>query len=276
MNSSSESSKPRKRRREAEIEDDGDGNGDGNGNGNSEIDSLEDCLTFSDTLVALRMMRVQFPNIDKVSIQPFILQSQLYSTLKDRTEVDRELECLKREKVVRVFKLNTGQDDHAIMFLDDYLKQIDHVISRFEERMQLGTGIFQWFKTHVLDCKLEPSIGHQELCTLLSLGGKVKDEDISLLINAGLLNRQLIDPNVYWFAIPSIGSVLKGISQGRKELISLLKRTKYKEMMMTSLQKKRLRFSSLDMRFHIRDLIGSGYLRTVQSPTGLLVQLSKD
>lgn len=26
-------------------------------------------------------------------------------------------------------------------------------------------------------------------------------------------NRQLIDPNVYWFAIPSIGSVLKGISQ---------------------------------------------------------------
>ncbi|XP_022954176.1 serine/threonine-protein kinase 19 homolog isoform X2 [Cucurbita moschata] len=246
MNSSSESSKARKRRREAEIEDDGDGNG----NGNSEIDSLEDCLTFSDTLVALRMMRVQFPNIDKVSVQPFILQSQLYSTLKDRTEVDRELECLKREKVVRVFKLNTGQDDHAIMFLDDYLKQIDHVISRFEERMQLGTGIFQWFKTHVLDCKLEPSIGHQELCTLLSLGGKVKDEDISLLINAGLL--------------------------GRKELISLLKRTKYKEMMMTSLQKKRLRFSSLDMRFHIRDLIGSGYLRTVQSPTGLLVQLSKD
>ncbi|XP_031744618.1 serine/threonine-protein kinase 19 isoform X4 [Cucumis sativus] len=228
MSSSSESSKAKKRRREAEIEDDG--------GGNTENFSLEDCLTFNDTLAALHMMRAQFPTIDKVSIQPFILQSQLYSSLKDRTEVDRELECLKREKVVRVFKLNTGQDDHAIMFLDDYLKQ----------------------------------------CTLLSLGGKIKDEDISLLMNAGLLNRQLIDPNVYWFAIPSIGSVLKGISQGRKELISLLKRTKYKEMMMTSLQKKRLRFSSLDMRFHIRDLIGSGYLQTVQSPTGLLVQLSKD
>ncbi|CAK9309890.1 unnamed protein product [Citrullus colocynthis] len=268
MSTSSGSSKAKKRRREAEIEDDG--------SDNTEIISLEDCLTFNDTLAALRMMRAQFPNTDKVSIQPFILQSQLYSSLKDRTEVDRELECLKREKVVRVFKLNTGQDDHAIMFLDDYLKQIDHVTSRFEERMQRGMEIFQRFKMHVLDCKLEPSIGHQELGTLLSLGGKVKDEDISLLINAGLLNRQLIDPNVYWFAIPSIGSVLKGLSQGRKELISLLKRTKYKEMMMTSLQKKRLRFSSLDMRFHIRDLIGSGYLRTVQSPTGLLVQLSKD
>lgn len=37
------------------------------------------------------------------------------------------MQCLKREKVVRVFKLNTGQDDHAIMFLDDYLKQVGFI-----------------------------------------------------------------------------------------------------------------------------------------------------
>lgn len=37
------------------------------------------------------------------------------------------MQCLKREKVVRVFKLNTGQDDHAIMFLDDYLKQVSFI-----------------------------------------------------------------------------------------------------------------------------------------------------
>jgi hypothetical protein len=34
------------------------------------------------------------------------------------------LQSLRREKVLRVFKLNTGQDDHAIMFLDDYLTQV--------------------------------------------------------------------------------------------------------------------------------------------------------
>lgn len=99
-------------------------------------------------------------------------------------------------------------------------------------------------------------------CSLLSLGGKVKDEHVSLLINGGVLVsaaisfyvfrsffllwaqnfsfpflrryitislvwvdslcknlsllmqvRQLIDPDMYWFAIPSIGSVLKGLSQ---------------------------------------------------------------
>ncbi|RYR19659.1 hypothetical protein Ahy_B03g064529 [Arachis hypogaea] len=31
---------------------------------------------------------------------------------------------LRRDKVLRIFKLNTGQDDYAIMFLDDYIKQI--------------------------------------------------------------------------------------------------------------------------------------------------------
>ncbi|KAL0459391.1 UNVERIFIED_CONTAM: hypothetical protein Slati_0566300, partial [Sesamum latifolium] len=113
-------------------------------------------------------------------------------------------------------------------------------------------------------------------CSLLSLGGKVKDEQISQLINAGLLIRQLIDENMYWFSIPNIGSVLKGLSQGRKELLSFLSRRKYKEMMIATLEKKRLRLSPLDMRFHLRDLIGSGHLKTVETPSGLIVRVAKD
>ncbi|KAL4596501.1 hypothetical protein ACB092_12G167400 [Castanea dentata] len=230
-----------------------------------QILSLEDNLSFTDTLVALRMMRAQFPRIDK---------------------------SLRREKVVRIFKLNTGQDDHAIMFLDDYLNQMENVVKRFEEKKEGDLEVFKWFRTHVIDSKLEPSIEHQELYTLLSLGGMVKDGHISLLINAGLLilksvvllsfsvlasyTRQLIDPNMYWFAIPNIGSVLKGLSQGRKEVLSFLNRRRYKEMMLASMEKKRLRFSPLDTRFHLRDLIGSGHLKTVQTSTGLLVRVSKD
>ncbi|XP_052185155.1 uncharacterized protein LOC127796798 isoform X1 [Diospyros lotus] len=238
--------------------------------------SLEENLIFSDTLVALRIMRAQFPRIDKVSIQPFILRSQLYSSIKDRTQVDRELETFRREKVLRIFKLNTGQDDHAIMFMDDYLNQAENIIKRVEAKKQDVLAVFEWFKVHVIPFKLDPSIGHEELCSLLSSGGNVKDQDISLLINAGLLTRQLIDPNMYWFAIPNIGSVLKGLSQGRKELLSFLNRRKYKEMMLSALEKKRLRLSPLDMRFHLRDLIGSGHLKTFQTPSGLVVRVVKD
>ncbi|XP_014513448.1 serine/threonine-protein kinase 19 isoform X1 [Vigna radiata var. radiata] len=253
--------------------------------------SLEDDLTFTDTSVALRIMRAQFPHIQKGSVEPFILKSQLYSSVKDRTQVDRELESLRRDKVLRLFKLNTGQDDHAVMFLDDYLNQIDRVVKRMEGKKVEEYEVFGWLKTHVLDSKLETGIEHQELdtkwfsvlrmvflmqCSLLSLGGKVKDSHISVLINAGVLTRQLIDPNMYWFSIPNIGSHLKGIVQGRKEIISLLSRRRYKEMMLSSLEKKRLRTSPLDVRFHLRDLIGSGHLRTDQAPTGLIIRVSKD
>ncbi|CAN1245109.1 Serine/threonine-protein kinase 19 [Linum grandiflorum] len=233
--------------------------------------SKEDSLMFSDTSVALRIMRAQFPRIDKVSTEPFVLRSQLYSSVEDRTQVDRELETLKRENVLRIFKLNTGQDDHAVMLLEDYLKQVERATKRLEETGKGDTEVFEWFRTHVIDCKLEPSIDHQELVSalsvlcmrkvftvmllsmqwsLLSNGGKVKDAHISLLINAGFL--------------------------GRKELLSLLNRRRYKEMMLALLEKKRLRMSPLDIRFHLRDLIGSGHLKTVSTPSGLVVRVSKD
>lgn len=226
--------------------------------------------------MALRMMHAQFPHIEKVSVPPFVLQSQLYSSIQDRTQVDREIESLRRDRVVRIFKLNTGQDDHAIMFIDDYISQIERVVRRMEDKKQNDLVVFEWFKTHVVQSKLETGISHQELWSLLLIGGKVKEEHISQLINAGLLIRQLIDQNKYWFSIPNIGSVLKGLSQGRNELLSVLRRRKYKEMMMSCLEKKRLRFSPLDMRFHIRDLIGSGQLKTVETPSGLIVRVAKD
>ncbi|KAI5589873.1 hypothetical protein BDE02_05G191200 [Populus trichocarpa] len=218
MDSVAESSKNRKRLREEEEQQQKEEIEAEETSSTDQTLSLVDSLTFSDTMVALRIMRAQFPHIDKV----------------------------------------------------------DRVVKRMEEKKQRNLEVFEWFKTHVIDNKQDPSIDHQELRLLLSHGGKVKDEHISLLINAGLLTRQLIDPNMYWFAIPNIGSILKGLSQGRKELLSLVNRQRYKEMMLAPLEKKRLRLSLLDMRFHLRDLIGSGHLKTVNTPTGLLVRVSKD
>ncbi|XP_034591210.1 uncharacterized protein [Setaria viridis] len=207
--------------------------------------SLEDNLTFNDTMIALQLMRTQFPKLEKVVVQPFILQSQLYSSVKDRTQVDRDLE------VAFAIKRSGGKD-------------------------QDGSEVFKWFERYVIPSKLDVSINQIELCSLLSRGGGVTDKHITLLMNAGLLTRQLIDPNIYWFAIPRIGPILKGLSQGRKEILSLLNRKKYKEMLLSSLEKTKLRLSPLDTRFLLRDLIGSGHIKTVQTPTGLLARITRD
>lgn len=47
-------------------------------------------------------------------------------------------------------------------------------------------------------------------------------------------------------------------------------------MPLAPLEKKRLRLSPLDMRFHLRDLIGSGHLKTLQTPAGIIVRVAKD
>ncbi|CAN6688773.1 unnamed protein product [Malus baccata var. baccata] len=156
-NNISESLKGKKRPREADID----------AQPAISIRFQEENLTFSSTLVGLRMMRAQFPNNERVTVQLFILRSQLYSIVDNRTQVDRDFRGL-REKVLRAFKLNTGQDDHAIIFLDNYLCQMEKVVKRFEEKDE-----------DILECKL------------LSRGGKVKDEHISLLINSGFLKTGL-------------------------------------------------------------------------------------
>lgn len=61
-----------------------------------------------------------------------------------------------------VFKLGTGQDDRAIMFLDDHSTEIHFVVKRME--------VFEWFKTHVIDKKPDPSIDHRELVQIKSMG----------------------------------------------------------------------------------------------------------
>ncbi|KAL2633721.1 hypothetical protein R1flu_005200 [Riccia fluitans] len=230
-----------------------------------------------DTLVAVRLMCAQFPKIDQSSVMPFVLRSQLYSSVSNRTNADRELEELKQQQVLRVFKLNSGKDDFAVMLKDDYLKQIKGAKQWIQStRPEEDIAVFDWFRTRVINAHTGTSIRHSQLVLLLSQAGDVKDKQISLLINSGLLVRQLADDSTYWFGIPNVGSLLKSLTQGRKELISFLSRRRYKEMIQAVLEKKRLRTSQFDMRFHIRDLLGSGHIHIVNTPVGPFIRLSSD
>ncbi|KAL3693983.1 hypothetical protein R1sor_007634 [Riccia sorocarpa] len=234
------------------------------------------CLP-TDTLVAVRLMCEQFPKLDQSSVRPFVLRSQIYSSVSNRTTADRELEELKQQQVLRAFKLNSGKDDFAVMLTDDYLKQIECAKQWIRsKRPEEDTAVFDWFRTHVISAQTGTSIRHSQLVHLLSQAGDVKDKQISLLINSGLLVRLLADESTYWFAIPSIGSLLKSLTQGRKELTSFLSRRRYKEIIQAVLEKKRLRTSQFDMRFHIRDLLGSGHIHLVNTPVGPLIRLSND
>ncbi|MCO5562049.1 hypothetical protein L7F22_015675 [Adiantum nelumboides] len=153
------------------------------------LEQKDDWIIPSDTEVALRMMHEQFPKIDKVSVTPFVLLSQLYSVVKDRTSVDRELEVMKQQRGVRVFKLSTGQDDFAITFFDDYISQVNAAKSRLGGKYpQNNLIIFDWYINHILPIHNDAGITYMHLESLLSrFGQKLQDNHVSLLITAGLL-----------------------------------------------------------------------------------------
>lgn len=44
--------------------------------------------------------------------------------------------------MVRIFKLNTGQDDHAIIFLDDYINQVGSLYLNYSSESCFGSPTF--------------------------------------------------------------------------------------------------------------------------------------
>ncbi|EFJ20354.1 hypothetical protein SELMODRAFT_418188 [Selaginella moellendorffii] len=227
-------------------------------------------------MVAIQLMLAQFPKLEQWNLRPFVLRTQLYSSVKDRTTVDKELEALKQQQVVRMFKLNSGRDDFAVMLLEDYVSQIDAAKQRMESKHSSDTTIvFDWFQNYVLGSSPDLSISNSHLVSLLSRGGKTTDKQISVLINAGFLVRQMSDSEDYWFSIPGIGWAMKNLTQGRKEVTQLLRKRQSKEALLSVLEKRKLRSSSLGMRFHLRDLLGSSVLVSVETTSGALIRLAK-
>ena len=60
-----------------------------------------------------------------------------------------------------------------------------------------------------------------------------------------------------------------------QELLGMLTRRRHPEMFMKELEKKKLHSSPLGVRWHVRDLLGSGTLLQTQTTVGPLLRVVK-
>ncbi|MCE3050908.1 hypothetical protein HAX54_048419 [Datura stramonium] len=179
-------------------------------------------------------------------------------TITDVFEYICASQSLRRDVVLRTFKLSTGQDDHAIMFLDDYFSQIERASKRLEAQKQEDLSVFEWFKEH-------------DIFPFLLSGG--------FSVHFYRWEASLIVLELY--ALCFKGKIIAGgpvwhMPLGEREERSLSPSTveSTKEMAMAAWKK--VSSFPLDMRFHLRDLLGSRHLKTVEAPTGLVVKAVKD
>jgi len=202
----------------------------------------------------------------------------LYSILKDRTVVDKELEELRRTNFIRICKLLTGCEDFAIVLTSDYVTLIQYTKEHFKSKNKENTSnmsteykIFDLFMDN-LPKFWDVSVTKDNLeKALYPTGGKLSEDDITILINAGFL--LLRDVNTYWISIPNVGRFVKSVVQGRKELLSFIKKQKWQEILEKDLLKRKLRYSKLDNTFHLKDLIGKGFVTTAETTAGPLIRL---
>jgi Serine-threonine protein kinase 19 len=102
-------------------------------------------------------------------------------------------------------------------------------------------------------------------------GGGRSADHATALVRGGLLT--LKGEGEYFFAVPRAGPFLRMRRKGNTELLGILRRAPYKEMLLARLELRRLRSSSFPALFHIRDVIGSGAAESVATSLGLLVRV---
>ena len=93
---------------------------------------------------------------------------------------------------------------------------------------------------------------------------------MDLLVRAGALATR--DAHSMWFTPVRCGTLLSEAAKGREELMGIVGRYKFGEILLRELCKKKLRSSTLGAKFHVRDLVGKGLLEIKQTTAGPMVK----
>jgi len=245
-------------------------------------DDLLEAASITDTEAAFHSNASKFPYTTFPNTPPIVLVSQLYHSVSNRSDVDKELEQLYRASKLRIFKLLSGKNDYAVVKKDDYMNGIRKAQEKFE-----NATVFDKFIENVLSKHFDVYISKSTLISLLckdKMGNKEnfdgkkierptgeEEAAITALVNSGLLLTQNADN--FMFCVPNAGSFVASLVKGRKEIISILKRQKFKELLLSDLQIRKLRYSSLSVDFLIRDMIGLSIVESLPTTNGNLIRL---
>jgi serine/threonine kinase 19 len=232
-------------------------------------EALRRATQISDTHAAIRLLLSHFPAEVGLSPFPVILKHQIYTVVTDRSNVDKELDQLVQEQVVRCFDSATGINECFVCLNSDYVEYI----KQWAHDHQDNPLIQSFCKFTILSKSVDITRGDLEIV--------LKDSNINDLIRTltsnGFLTMQTQRLNIecYLFSIPSIGRVVQNILNGRKEILAILKRKKFHEMLQSKLLAVQLKKSCMRTSSVVRDLVGNDTLISTSTTSGPLIRWVK-
>ncbi|XP_055261983.1 serine/threonine-protein kinase 19 isoform X6 [Moschus berezovskii] len=99
-----------------------------------------------------------------------------------------------------------------------------------------------------------------------------RDPEITQLVKAGVLTVR--DAGSWWLAVPGAGRFIKYFVKGRQAVLSMVRKAKYRELLLSELLGRRAPASvRLGLAYHVHDLIGAQLVDCVSTTSGTLLRL---
>ena len=180
--------------------------------------------------------------------QPIIPESHLLAETTNKKTIRQEIELLIRKKIIRSFPLESPQypNERYFMLMSDYISQIK----------TQGSQVATDFADKVIPNHIKTTITTEEL---KSFG--FSQNDIIELTRIHLL---YIHGNEYTIGIPAAAAFLQSITEGRKGVVSYLKRMP--DAIKTEVERRTVDGSIYYSSFHTKSLYGLGVITFIKTP----------
>ncbi|XP_069762089.1 inactive serine/threonine-protein kinase 19-like [Narcine bancroftii] len=219
----------------------------------------------NDTKSALIFLASLFPRkLFDDSLPPIVLKHQLYSIVKDKTMVDRQLNEMKDLGAVRIFQFGFDMDVFGVVFSEDYRSKVLAATA-----MRESAATVQRFLETVLNSCTDVGFTEDQMLKQFSF----RDQEITQLVNAGVLTVR--DIGSWWLAIPGAGRFVKYFVKGRKTLLGMIRKTKYNEVLQSELESRKVTSAvKMGIQYHVHDIIGAEMVKCIPTTSGTLLRLN--
>jgi hypothetical protein len=180
-------------------------------------------------------------------VAPIVMRHHLYGLIADRSEVDKDIEALRRSDVVRLIRVT--DNEVGILLASDYANLINEVAKSNESGMSallhVATNCSSVSLT--LDMLTGFILAGGDLASKRTKTSTMSQLSVAHVIDAVVLSGFLTISNpssagsVYHFSVPHLGVYIESLLGGRHELVMAVKRTRRKELSRRDLLKRTLR-----------------------------------
>ncbi|KAG5445768.1 Serine/threonine-protein kinase 19 [Clonorchis sinensis] len=186
------------------------------------------------------------------AIRPTLVKSQIYTLVNNRTLVDAHLNKLQNAGKIRLLKLEDETDDSlGIMLSEDYIASFKDI---------------EKFTSIVLTEQRALCVNKSTLLKTFS------DAQITTLVQSGALTART--SGLWWVSSPCLGRFLKAYRTGQRALLAMLRRQRFKELLLSDIAKRELgKGAILGYMYHVLAHLGSGTLVSVPTASGPLIRL---